>query len=111
MKIYRTMLGLDNGGGLFLMDTIEHEGALWLVPDWIVFHDEKVQKPRRIIRLDGLKYQKTKFGKADYVLNDPLPSILIDPAHRNQQLPGYVVKEAPDIQAPVPSDRLGGDRL
>jgi hypothetical protein len=99
------LLGLDNSGSIFKMDTIEHEGAKWLVPDWIVFQDEGVQKPRRIIRLDGLRHQKSQI--ADYFLNDPLPSILVE-GHGRPQLPGYVVKDAPDISFPYPPD--GGKR-
>ena len=99
--IKKTLAGSDASGQLFLLDTIEHEEQLWLVPMWTVFHDEKLKKPNRIIRLDGLPYQKVKFGQADFLLRIPIPKELLDRRKPDKIAKPFVVKEAPDISVPI----------
>jgi hypothetical protein len=35
MKIFTTVVMIEEGGDFTKLDTIEHEGKLWLVPEWL----------------------------------------------------------------------------
>jgi hypothetical protein len=49
MKIYKTMMSISDdpagGGNIYKMDTIEHEGQMWLVPEWLEKEGEGWKKP------------------------------------------------------------------
>jgi hypothetical protein len=46
----KTYVTCDDGQ-TYLIDTIQHEGAFWLVPKWLATTSPEVHKPARIIRL------------------------------------------------------------
>ena len=102
MLVQRTMVGDTTGQSFQPIDTISHDGALWLVPLWIDFPDEGVKRPLRIIRLTGLPFQVMPLGwKAAFLLNTPIPAELLRrpaPARIPQR---FVVVEAPDISVPI----------
>jgi len=103
MEILKTMI--PSAEGLFLCDTIEHEGQLWLVPQWIDGTPTKgYSKPARIIRLTFLPYSQGLAGVSDYLLRDPIPKSvwqqgIVPPELKNM----YVVVENPDIVVLTPS--------
>jgi hypothetical protein len=78
------------------VDTIEHEGQFWLVPEWIVDSKTGTRMPARIILLDKSMHQKTTghaFG--DFVLNQLIPRAVFE----GRQTGGpYTVVERPDIK-------------
>jgi hypothetical protein len=104
MKILKTMMAISDAedGRIYKVDTIEHEGKFWIVPEWI---DNKVtgwSSPTRIILLDVLPHQKSPGGPADFVLNYGMPKSVFyegrippQPEHR------FVVIENPDIKFPI----------
>lgn len=103
MEILKTMIPSDEG--LFLCDTIEYEGHLWLVPQWIDGNPTKgYSKPVRIIRLTSLSYSQGIAGISDYVLNDPIPKSVWQQGVVPQELKIlYIVIENPDIVVLTPS--------
>lgn len=100
MKILKTLVPADDG--LFVYDTIEYEGKLWLVPEWIDGIPTKgYSKPARIICLTVLPHSQGAAG-ADYALNNPIPKSVwqghVPPELKNM----YVVIENPDIVVETP---------
>jgi hypothetical protein len=105
MKIMKTLVCLEGTSRIIRVDTIEHEGKLWLVPKWLVSPVEGVQRPERIVRMDLLQRQKTtlrKDGKsADYLLNIPMPESVLLGLFQHGKDSKYEVVPTPDIQIPL----------
>jgi hypothetical protein len=104
MKISKTLISYREGGSIYMCDTIEHEGKLWLVPHWLESPSEGTKQPTRIIRLDGLQYQRMTnpaYG-ADYILNEPLPKAVFEGPLPKELEGQYVAIERPDIPLPIP---------
>jgi hypothetical protein len=77
MRIYKTIVQLDDGK-FYMVDTIEGDGKLWLVPKWL----EENLMPECMIRIDQLRPRRlpiSKDGKqrADFGLEEPLPAKLL----------------------------------
>lgn len=87
------------GDAVFCVDTIEHEGGVWLVPEWIELPGQGFQKPARIIRIDLGRLQAPEGMVFDYVLNDELPEAVLD----GRTTEGFEVQECPDIVFSHPS--------
>ena len=96
-RIFKTFVGTDRGE-ILTVDTIEHQGALWLVPYWLEAPDEGWQAPQRIIRLDVLQHQKSAGKNVDYILNGPIPTAVLDGNATPEQLKLFVVIESPAIR-------------
>ena len=96
-KIMKTTAAF--GHEIHKVDTIEHEGGLWLVPHWIDYLSEGVTMPNRIIRLDILPHDD--FGPGEFVLTSPLPIELLSRESPKQPIPGYEVHELPEIRYPL----------
>lgn len=87
------------GDAVFSVDTIAHEGALWLVPAWIELPGKKQQMPERIIRLDEHRLQKPTDMVFDYVLTREIPPGVLD----GQTTTGFEVVVRPEILVEIPS--------
>lgn len=62
-----------------MFDTIEYEGALWLVTEWMKHNTEAKMRPRRIIRLTGHPFQDVRGQRPhEYLLNVPIPKSLVE---------------------------------
>jgi hypothetical protein len=98
VKIYTTAVSFSDvaDGGIFKCDTIEYQGKMWLVPEWLENPKAGWTMPARIILLESLPHQTTTgnaFG--DFVLNQPIPKAVFN----GQQSGGiYIVLERPDIK-------------
>ncbi len=103
MKILKTLVGTDVGT-IDKVDTIEHEGGLWLVPMWLEIPAEGRRKPMRIIRLDVLPHQEVNgFGGADYLLTSGhIPKDVLECRTPQEQAVGFVVIDSPDIFLKLP---------
>ena len=79
MKVFKTVV--SNGMTVLPIDTISHEGGLWLVPHWIVTPDGQCLMPDRMIRIDLLSLRKLQPRDPwDYHLLDCVPDqVLIGP--------------------------------
>lgn len=103
-KILRVAVGSD-GGGILKCDAIEYEGKLWLVPHWLDVPAKGVTKPRRIIRMDTLRYQPMKnpaYG-VDYILNDYMPKAVLEGTAPPEQARQYEIVELSEIEIPMNS--------
>lgn len=74
-----TLVGSDDGA-IYKIDTIEHEGVLWLVPEWVLVRDPEGQEPARAIRLTGLEFEEISHSEANYLVKHSIPkSVLFGP--------------------------------
>ncbi len=106
MKIYKVMVGTDQGT-ILMVDAIEWQSKLWLVPMWLDNPALKVTSPNRIVRVDNLPHQKISreaFGH-DYLLNTPVPMALLDQKTPAQPISGFEYVELPDIHFELPERR------
>lgn len=101
MKILKTLMPGDTGG-FFLCDTIEHEGMLWLVPEWKRDTPSKgYSKPARVICLTSLGHGGRVHG-ADYHLRDPIPKEVLH-GHAPPELKSkYDVIDDPEVVVESP---------
>ena len=101
--IKSVMLGNAQEGELLRCDAIEHEGALWLVPEWLQNPTEGWMTPVRIIRISGFRLQKLPPGNwiGDYILNDPIPRDVLEGRTAAKSGVQFEVVERPDIQIPT----------
>ncbi len=101
-KIFKTGLIIsgdpESRGKLFKMDTIEYEGKMWLVPEWIDMRTEGYSMPVRIVCLDTLRHQPSQTKSLDFLLNDPIPKAVLDGQIPPQSEADYLVLERPDIR-------------
>jgi hypothetical protein len=89
-------------GKILKMDTIEHEGRMWLVTSWLVPRTGGLSKPERLICLDTLPHQKASMNGLDFVLNNPLPKAVTEGRVPSGLEALYVVIERPDIEVRHP---------
>lgn len=94
MDVKFTLVGSDNGK-VWKIDTIEHEGALWLVPEWVEVTNPAGQEPKRAIRLTGLDYEDCPNPDADYFLRTPIPKGVLDGTTPPEKADGFVVVDRP----------------
>ena len=100
--IKKTMVGNATGSEIFQCDTIDHEGLLWLVPEWLHNQEEGWMQPARIIQMSGLQYQETLGSPiGDYILNGPIPKAVFDGETAYAGVHKYRVIEQPDIRIPT----------
>ena len=98
MKIFKTMLTSD--GNIQFMDTIEYEGKMWLVPEWLDSISLRVSTPLRIIGLDAFVHQKMPGNPADFLVELPIPKSVFE-GQIPPELKGVVqIVESPDIRFP-----------
>ena len=97
----RTYVTCDDGN-TYLIDTIEHEGALWLVPKWSATTFPSMYRPERIIRLPKERLQDhgpdfLGSGIRARTLSGLVPKAVLDGESGSQSSwpPGVV--EAPDL--------------
>lgn len=100
MRIFKTVV--SDGKTLWPVDTIEHEGGLWLVPVWLEAPNEGWKKPARIIRMDILPHKKLGPPQPwDFHLLDQVPKGILDGTTPSKEARGYVVIDLPEIQRPT----------
>ena len=103
-KTYKVIVVFDDG----VQGTcagIDFEGAIWLVPKWLSFPNEKYTKPERMIRLDQFQFEKFDppvtgpgpFAGADFGVNSTLPKSLFFGEVTQPLKKKYVVLIQPDL--------------
>lgn len=102
-KIYQTLMYYEDGAGTFCIDTIEYDGKLWLVPEWLEAPTEGWKTPARIILLDSLDHQTESSGvPADYLLKSPMPRDVFEGRIPKGSEGEFVVIERPGVKIPIP---------
>ncbi|MGE0563898.1 MAG: hypothetical protein AB7O50_05225 [Pseudolabrys sp.] len=99
VETYRTYVICDDGN-MYLIDTIEHEDGLWLVPKWNETPYPSMQKPARMIQLPkervrDLGHDFLGSGIHARKLDDPMPKAVLDGTSREDW--PLDVQEAPDL--------------
>ena len=103
MKVFTTLVALEDSNQMLKAETIEHKGKLWLVPEWLEASNEGWRTPARIVLLDVLEYQRFETGEpADFVLNHPIPKTVFDGQVPEGSKDKYVVVELPGMRYPIP---------
>jgi hypothetical protein len=86
------------GKNVEIVDTIEYDNKLWLVPLWLVEPSSQLRKPVRLVRLDCLEYEQNGSQPAvDFRLNEILPKYLFDQTISDRQESRFEVVESPGI--------------
>lgn len=100
MQIFTTAVGSDDGK-IYTVDTIDHEGAFWLVPHWTIPPGEGVRRPTRMIRLDRSAMLPAPPGyPQDWVLQTPVPKAVLFGETPPEEAHGFEVVDRPDISLP-----------
>lgn len=98
-------LVLVEGGEIWEIDWITHEGKAWLVPEWNLSPDDKSMQPSRIISLALAHGIKMDLGEAPLVWfrSNPIPKSLLE---HGVAPPGlekvFEIREEPEIWLPNP---------
>src|ERR1700730_6943792 len=104
MKILKTLVMREDDGALIAADTIEYEGKLWIVTEWLEGPTKGTEWPARIICLDGLPLGRPgPQYQMDYALQTPLSKAVLEGRAVAQ---GLVVIDRPDIIRRVDTDFL-----
>jgi hypothetical protein len=104
MAVRKTIVSREEDGAIFIADTIEYEGKLWIVPEWIEGPTIGTRCPARIICTDGLRLMPAPPAyQADYVLGLPLSRDVLE--GRATKL-GLDVRTRPDIILRIDTDFL-----
>ena len=94
MKILKVFV--SSGGEIGIVDAIEYQGGIWLVPEWLDHPDKPMTQPARIIRMDVLPHTQMT-GQADYALRGPIPKAVLDGETTSAAGTQFDVVERPDI--------------
>jgi hypothetical protein len=93
-RVFKTFI--SDGRSVFLMDTIEFQGKLWLVPVWLESPTEGWKTPERIICLENLPVRDLRNTSqfADFAVQAPIVMDVFD----GKSNPVYIVLEHPPIR-------------
>lgn len=69
---------LRSGDSILLIDVLQADDGMWLVPEWLESKEDKLQTPARAIRLDRLQHQMVGVGGADIVVNQDIPRDVLE---------------------------------
>jgi hypothetical protein len=99
MKIFKTIVMIEDDGSIGPCDTIQYEGRLWLVPEWLEVPSEQKTVPTRIIGLAPDRFQKpNQKYRADYFLTGSISKALLAGQIPIELKGQVVVIERPDIK-------------
>lgn len=98
MQVFKTLVALEGTNRIVKVDTIRHDGRLWLVPEWIEVPSEGWSRPRRIVLLAEEAVEPTTTGGATFLLKTPMPKAVLDGLSRSGSAGEYVVVEEPEIR-------------
>jgi hypothetical protein len=78
-RVSKTVVPFSDDGSFAIVDTIEFDGALWLVPKWIDDLPRGRSTPERIVLLDGLVRSNPhpSEGTAQYVVSRSIPKAVL----------------------------------
>lgn len=101
-KIYTIMVPSADSGDIFMVDAIDHEGGIWLVPHWICNPATGLQSPVRIIRVDclALLSGRQAMGANYAVPFEKVSTALLE--GRAKPAPPIELIESPSIFFPIP---------
>jgi hypothetical protein len=102
-KIYKVLVMTEDPARLSSCAAVEHNGKLWLVPQWLDNPTAQTTKPERIICVDGMYQPGGKVGQQsfDFVLNVAVPKAALEGPIQSQIIGSFVVIGLPNIEFPM----------
>ena len=98
MRLYRTSIPREDGS-VFVCDTIQHDGKMWLSPAWLEEPSKPYSKPARLIGMSGLKYRSMPMkSEVDFIMEHPIPDAILQGRVPSDRTAPFVVLESPDIR-------------
>jgi hypothetical protein len=98
----RLTVAIASGTKIYESDAIEFEGQFWLVSSWLEAPALGYEIPERIVLMETLRYQRAPQNfSCELVLNDPIPTEVLDGIATPEIADKFVVREAPDIRFPL----------
>jgi hypothetical protein len=98
MRVFKTAIPRGDGSNL-VCDTIQHDGKLWLAPEWVEGASKAYSKPARLIGMSGLKYRSMPMkSEVDFVMENPVPEEVLHGQVQGQQAAPFLVLESPDVR-------------
>lgn len=88
--------------GMAKMDTIEHDGAWWLVPNWLLSPDKRQMRPLRIVFLRSNPPKPMGYRRSNLVVSHSVPEGVFRGAIPPERADEFVVIENPDLWFPNP---------
>ena len=105
-RIFQTMISFDEGGPtLTQVDTIEHQGRLWLVGEWLENRTKGYRIPTRLVCPGMHRFQPNPqpgFGRIDYSISAPVSKAVYEGRAQPSGTDGYEILERPDVRFPLP---------
>jgi hypothetical protein len=100
MRVFKTAIPRRDGTNL-VCDTIQHEGKLWLAPEWVQDASKPYSKPARLIGMTGLKYRSMPMRSGvDFVMEDAVPEEVLSGCIQGRQATPFLILEGPDVRIP-----------
>jgi hypothetical protein len=100
-KVYEVAAVVESLDGVKeqrFLDAIESEGFYWLVPLWIEDTKQKLRKPGRAIRLDGLKpLPRGPQDDVDFFVPQIMSTSLLFETPSAEEARQYVIHDSPDL--------------
>jgi hypothetical protein len=98
MRILKTAIPRDDGSQR-VCDTIQHDGKLWLAPEWLEDPSRPYSKPARLIGLSGLDYRSMPLrGDVDFVMEHAVPEAVLRGEVQGDAAAPFIIVERPDIR-------------
>ncbi len=93
---------VSDGASLMVMDLVEYQGRLWIVPAWIEWQRERLQAPARLIALDSVAHRQASANVPfQYEVSTIIPRAVLDGSDQNPEEAGFEVLERPGIAIPL----------
>lgn len=87
--------------GMLEIDTIRHDGRVWLDPNWLDHGDEGCMTPERIVGLNSIRHREIEarndYG-ADLLINEAVPEATLSGEPSHEQVEQYEIQIRPDIR-------------
>ena len=91
-------LHIEGDAALYQCSAIEHEGEVWLVPNWIPSPAEGYAIPERMIPLRRFRHQMFENRSGDLLINIPVPRAVIDGPLSPELKAQFGVREGPQLK-------------
>ena len=103
-RTIKVNLPIEGDAAFYQCSAIEHEGEVWLVPNWIPLPSKGYTAPERMIPLRQFRHQLFENRYGDLLLNIELPRALIDGPLSPELKAQFGVRERPQLKfRPQPS--------
>lgn len=97
----KALMGSDEDGGIYLIDVIEHENSLWVVPMWLVTPFLDYRMPKRIIKIEPRHYEKLRGNYPEILITYPIPNAILEGKEKRGVGQEYEAHERPQIKVPL----------